>query len=217
MAVFLAIVDLMKGIAWPLAIVAATWLFRSEIRGLVPRIEELGPGGVKLRRPEAAATEQKKIESGPSQASGDIQLQDIPGLGRTEAIAELEKLLHSALEAQTETAEARVNRLIRLLAEARLTAEFERIYRVIYGSQIAGLNALNSEGRVLLEDARRRFEPVALAHPDLYKDGGFDRWLGFLLHTGLVTRRDEAVELTPLGRDFLVFLTQRGYREDRPF
>jgi hypothetical protein len=46
---------------------------------------------------------------------------------------------------------------IRVLAQSQLEATFERIYNMIFGSQIAGLRRLNELGRVSIEDARAFF------------------------------------------------------------
>jgi hypothetical protein len=202
-------------LAWPGMILSCAIYFGREIRSLAPRISEVGVSGVKIAPLGPDKAEQQKIEAERAVDAASIQLKDIPGLSRTEAIAELEKRLHALLTAVS--AEERVDRLVRLLAESRLEAEFERIYRVIYGSQIAGLRILNMERRVSIEDARKRFEPIAAAYPEAYRDYGFDGWLGFLINTGLVERKGDMLELSPLGRDFLLFLTARGMREDKPF
>ncbi|GGJ21798.1 hypothetical protein GCM10011320_31310 [Neoroseomonas lacus] len=155
--------------------------------------------------------------SGPTEP-GEVKLKDLPGLDRSQAIGDLERLLHVALEKEGVPQEDRVDRLIRLLSEARIEADFERIYRVIYGSQIRGLRMLGSEGRISLADARKRFDAVISDYPGFYKEGSFDEWLAFLTRMALVAKTEEdMLALTPLGQDFLVFLARRGYSDAKPY
>jgi hypothetical protein len=147
-----------------------------------------------------------------------IVLKDLPGLGRTPAIADLERLLHAALNQGDDSNEDRIDRLVRLLAEARIATEFERIYRIIFGSQIRGLRILNQEGAIPIADARQRFNAVIKDFPDFYNSNSFDSWINFLIEVALVAKDNkDMLILTPLGKDFLHFLTQRGYSENRPY
>jgi len=215
MPLVLALVDLIKGIAWPAAIVAVLLLFRADVSRLIPRLREIGPTGAKLDPAQKADAQRAAAEqvSDPSR----IVLKDLPGLARTDAIANLERVLHAALV--NIPPEEQVDRLVRLLAEARIATEFEKIYRLIFGSQIAGLRELNSRHSVPTAEARRRFdEEVVPANPDFYRGEQFtfEQWLGFLRNSGLVAEAEERLSLTPLGKDFLGYLTALGLREDRP-
>lgn len=227
---------------WPLAVILGAvviLLFRKDVRGLADRIEQIGP--VKMATATPQATEQKRIAS---EGSGDptgvrlqpqvtdqkrdaeagspdadvVQLKPLRGRGRTQATADLELRIHSAMLSEKVPDLERVDLLVHLLAEARIDMEFERIYRLIFGSQIRALKILNQEGRITVADARTRFQEVVAEHPDFYgKPDAFDNWLGFGLRTALVINNDDVLMLSPLGYDFLHFLTRRGYSEDKVY
>lgn len=206
-----ALFDLIKGIAWPLAIAFIAWFYRDDIKSLLPRVEEAGPTGVKLRPPER---EQKTLATDLREA-GQVELKELPGLGRTPTIARIEKDLHLSIQAYPE--DQRTDIALRVLAEARLMLLFERMYRVMFGSQIAGLKRLNERTTVPLVEAIGYFEQVKEAYPDFYKDFGFADWIRFLQRENLVVVTEETVEITDLARDFLLYLTVQGLPEDKLF
>ena len=72
--------------------------------------------------------------------------------------------------------------LIRQLAVARLSTVFERIYSLLFGSQIVGLRRLAHSDKASLEEAKDFFEPYRRQYEEFYKDYGFEGWLGFLLN-----------------------------------
>jgi hypothetical protein len=71
------------------------------------------------------------------------------------AIERLERQLHTQLSAITNVSEdEKRDLLVRILAQAQLEAAFERIYNIIFGSQIAFLRRLNGPAlRLSVEDA----------------------------------------------------------------
>lgn len=96
------------------------------------------------------------------------------------------------------------------LAEARLVAYFYDVHRLIFGSQISALQQLNTAGPLAVDDMRRFFDTEARGrYPDIYdQPNAFELWIGFLEHRGLVVRSGDKLEITHVGRDFLVFLTR---------
>lgn len=201
--------DVIKAAIWPALILFLALFFRGDMRDLLPRLRRAGRDGV-----EFEVATQKQSADPAVRTPGTLA--DLPGLGRTEAIAALERQLHDSLEREVPDGQ-RVDRLVRLLAEARITAAFEAAYRVIFGSQIQGLRTLNERGGAVLEgEVRKYFEEVSAKFPDVYGSFSFEEWLGFLLRQGLV-ERGAKINITPLGIDFLHFLTARQLPENKPF
>lgn len=209
MAVLALIFDLLKGIAWPLAIVVIAFLFKSDLKLLLPRIREAGPTGVKF---DPIASQQKA----GSEAADDLtELKDLPGFSRTEAIAAVERNLRASLQQIDEG--KRFDVLVRVVAEARLVAFFERIYGLIFGSQIQLLRLLNIEN-LKIDAVKAFFDTVQAQYPEVFnKSDAFDSWLGFLIGNGLVRRSGDEVEITEYGRDFLVFLTGQRLPENKQY
>jgi hypothetical protein len=106
--------------------------------------------------------------------------------------------------------------LIRVLAQAQLEAAFERIYNLIFGSQIVALRRLNEAGRVSVEGSRAFFEPYTRQYPQIYNNYSFEQWANFLKNVGLVVQNGNLFEITDLGRDFLIYITARRLTENKP-
>ena len=106
--------------------------------------------------------------------------------------------------------------LLRALTFSRLEAGHEFTYNRIFGSQIAALKRLNEVGRVTVDDARGFLRPYAEQFPQVYNSNyGFDNWLAFLKESGLVVQNGNFLEITDIGRDFLIFLTERRLSENK--
>ena len=207
-----AVVEIIKAVAWPIAAVIIALVFKAQLRGLLPRLRRAGPTGVEFDPADAQKT--STVEPTTTEPG---KLKEFPGMIRTPAIERVERLLHASLAAKTDIKpEEREPFLLRVLAQSQLEATFERVYGLIFGSQIAGLRGLNTRGRVTVDGAREFFKGVESLYADFYKAYGFEGWLGFLINNGLVTRNGDILEITDLGRDFLMYLTARRLPENKP-
>lgn len=264
---FLGVVELLKGISWPLSLVLILYMFRRDLGDLLGRVREAGPSGATFD-PKPLQQEQKRIasdiernrenpevmlekgtinsdetsfgvgtetESAPLQsvASGgteppkspeEIKLKDLPGMSRSIEQAHLERLLLFGLRTKTEIpADLQIDFLIKLLAEARLGLHFERIYRIIFGSQLRGLRRLHEQGSVTVGDARQYFNSVVNENPAFYTVESFGSWLDFLLRAGLVRKvglhldsDGTQLQITSFGEDFLRYVHEQRYTDDLP-
>ena len=111
----------------------------------------------------------------------------------------------------------RIGLLVLLLAQNQMISAFERIYRLIIGSQIAGLRQLNSVAKANIFDAVRFFENVKEKWPQEYENVEFDSWIDFLRRFNLIQQSDEIIEITDLGRDFLSYLKMQRLSEAKPY
>lgn len=216
MEFFVVLVDLIKGIAWPIVIGVIAWIFRSNIGGVLghlpkvlDRVREL-PGGTKL----CPAEEEQQARLGVVTSRPSLELKQIPGLGRTPAIEMRERAILSLLDEINE--DERVSRLTRALAESCLSTAFERIYRIIYGSQISMLRLLNENPHFREHHVRDFFSRVKDRFPEIYANYTFDRWLDFLKTAQLAVQIEDRLQISDVGRDFLTYLTLQGLPEAKP-
>jgi hypothetical protein len=106
--------------------------------------------------------------------------------------------------------------LIQLLAGALTREGWERIYLLIFGSQMRLLQILNqTPGGLPEHDIRSVYEAGASDHRDLYKAITFESWMSFVETTGLISRGGEKLLITPYGRGFLKYLVGQGLPFER--
>ncbi len=112
--------------------------------------------------------------------------------------------------------------LLRHLAGTQIALQFERVYAVLYNSQLQALRWLNSQTvGATAKDLLTFYERAAATWPVIYDKTDFRAWLGFLASHGLVTESEESrdahpsadpfgLQITVLGREFLAFLVNAG-------
>jgi hypothetical protein len=203
-------VDLVKALAWPLAVGAIAWRlgpgFLEALRGRSVKVEGFG----------ASITVEQQVTSPDNPING-------PGLDRPArppavVLRETVQLLEQRIKADlAQYAQAdREPALINALAAARVAGTHEFHYNRIFGSQIAGLRLLDERGSATVAEARTFFEPYARQYPQVYSTYGFDGWLGFMLKAKLVDRTGDRLTTTPYGHDFLVYLREVRLTEIKP-
>jgi len=205
MALLQAVVDIVAATAWPVALVFVATRYKEEFQSLLTRVRKASLTGVEFD----AGNQQ-----GVRRPDDDLALTDYSR--STPAVRSLEETL--SLEINKRPSEQRQAVLVHELAISRLVAHFERSYRLIFGSQIRALRLLDKdEGGVPTEEAFTFFEQVKLGNPEFYENRSFHEWSRFLIDgTGFVARRDGNYVLTDLGREFLSFLREMDYPEDKP-
>lgn len=196
-------VDLVKGIAWPAAVVSIVLLFRSEIRGLLPRIREAGPTGVKIDPSGQQDQKAPPINELPKSAH----------LLRPAQQLEVDRIKEQLKAISPSDHESD---LIVALALARLSSYFENTYSLILGSQLSLLRRLNASDVMDLDQARQFFAAeVAKRDPEPYKNFSFESWLHYLLSRNLVSQTGGKISISEHGREFLLYIHQMQYPDDK--
>jgi hypothetical protein len=206
MELFKVFVDLVKAVAWPTAIFALGFMFRSDVRALFPRLKKAGPTG---------------LEFDPSRqllSAVTRELQELPGFPpRTPTIAKVETQLHAELGIIDP--EKQIDVLVRNLAVARLARNFEQIYRIIFGSQIAGLAALAAapDGEAPVSESSSYFDGIKAKYSEFYEKNTFEEWIRYPINADLVVRSGDCLKVTDLGRDFLTYLGETKLPAEKPW
>ena len=128
-------------------------------------------------------------------------------------IASQESIVRKGLEKHKIDADNMERVLVHLLAEQTIINYFERLYIMIYGSQIRALQSLNVAGVAGIDVLILRpfYDEVTALWPNVYANYSFQQWLEFLITMGLISRTGDNVRLTLEGQEFLKYLIQRGY------
>ncbi len=210
-------------------LLAFAGLFRPEVRKKLGDLRALTfPGGsADLTGGEAAAqieaqkhapeTERLPV---PTPEPGE-RLPELPppspvyGPLETELRHRIETVVPGGLDVQMAWA-------VRIAVAAQVERDHEQTYRLIFGSQITALKELNVRGPITVAQAKEIYALTALRnYPDIFKPETFEAWGDYLLTRGLVAVERQPVDddtraaLTPLGKDFLMFLTGRGLSEHK--
>lgn len=89
--------------------------------------------------------------------------------------------------------------------------KFERIYDLIYGTQIIILQDLNSKGPQTQEIFKFYFDQTREKHPDIFDKAEAEKYAQFLYDFDLITNtKEQRISITFFGRDFLKYLVASG-------
>lgn len=102
--------------------------------------------------------------------------------------------------------------LTRYVAAVNINFAFERIYRLIFGSQLRLLQHMNTQpaGQLPVSAAQVFYIAARAQHLQFYTTYPFDQWLQFLINSVLVKRIDSRIGITVRGGEFLTHLTKEG-------
>ncbi len=205
---FSTFLDPLAAASWPIAIVMICWSFRKQIRDLISRIKSLKGGGL-----EAVMLIEKQDISELKTDQGLLKLGSglpVTGTVHDQFDKELQELLDREFNSDDDT---KLKWAIRLRSIAEVYRRHEAAFRIIFGSQLKALEQLHLVGKASASDFQGLYDE-ARNNTDfsvIYENRTFEQWGQFLIDAGYV-KFDEAdsskVEITPLGQDFLVWLTQ---------
>jgi hypothetical protein len=110
----------------------------------------------------------------------------------------------------------RQDALVRSLAHERTKVHLEKVYNLIWGSQLAALDALNQIGATEQSVIEDWFD-TAKTNQTVFSGVTFDAWIQFLINAMLVTKLDGGqYVINELGRVFLGYLISERYSKNKP-
>lgn len=193
--------EILKVIAWPLvALVIALVSFFSlkpEIVALLRRLKSITKSGLETHDPQLAP------QPGPISTEADRFFKNF----ENPILLEREEGIRKDLDRNKLTGGEREKALVRVLAVHQVGIHFERVYNVIWASQLALL--IHLSGRPLgesVEALRFFYDSAAERFPQMFSNYSFDQYVGFLEQSILIERRENTWVLLPLGREFLKYL-----------
>ena len=192
---------------WPSVAVYAMYEFRTELGQSLGRINKLGPVGLDTLQPQS----KEPLESERARHAAEEAMK---GISDNPVLIEIEDHIRKDLE-QRELAgrvEA-IPALVKSLAAAILSSEFEAIYSTIFGSQLAILTHLNGcipKGESV-EIIKQFYTKAAVAYPAVYTGKPFEEYIAFLTSRLLVREEGGRYHLTNKGKEFIVQTVKIGY------
>ncbi len=237
--------DLVKAALWPAAIVFMGLLFRRQVGGLLSRLLEGSAWGVNAKfappaqqTPEEVKKLAKKVEPKLTLSMNDevtfslngapkkAEPKADPKSGPKEPVAKgigpwfegLEEKIRSDPRIKDLECREQLEIVIGSQAVVQSYLGFERIFNIIFGSQLFALRLADRPGGIPLDDVKSIFESARERFPEFHKSRTFEAWCQFLMDTGLAVelplvngRRMAGV--TDQGHEFIVYVTQQRYAE----
>ncbi len=192
-------------LAWPVVALivwlVALFLFRAPVSALIGRTKKVGKGGLEIfeNQPAQPTDEKKGINE-------FFRGFDSPLLVEAEQL-----ILKDLKDRKIEGPDDRERALVRSLASTNTVLHFERVYGLLWASQLTCLRYLNSrdQGAEVIEIVPF-YELAKAEYPNWYENYSFERWLAFLRSFNLVGGSDLHVFITVAGREFLKYLVATG-------
>lgn len=192
-------------IAWPVVVLilglVTVFLFRTQFSAFIGRTKKVGKGGIETfeNQPTQPTNEEKGIEE-------FFRGFDSPLLVEAESL-----ILKDLGDRKIEGSGDREKALVRSLASTTIVLHFERVYGLLWASQLACLRYLNPRDQgTQVTDIVPFYDLARATYQSLYENYSFERWLAFLRISNLVREVDSHVFITVGGREFLKYLIATG-------
>lgn len=200
-------------ITWPLLILGVGFYFRNEIRAAFLRVTEVGPSGVKL----AGAPATQEVTASPTTAAPNELIRGIREFISPELLDPAVQQIKSELARVGGTAGEQIETLAHALASVNIQIAYERNYRVIFGSQIEALIAMNGPAGALEQLLSALYANAAARYPGFYKTFSYEQWKHFFVATGLTVQTDAGLEISAFGRGFMKYMIDKSLPVQKPW
>ena len=207
-----AVFGILKIVIWPILVLVIVLILRKSIINLVDRIQKFGIGGV------SAEARQQKNDQAETLPKQDEKKFDTKNLDKALNQFSDSTINHFANLVDTETSQKEINDfkdksdvLYKYSQLLYLLNSFNRLYEVIYGSQLSILNKINTTANETKDSVKSFYDDAARYYPDFYSAYNYDEYFGFLISQGLLVQQEnETISISAYGRDFLKFLIDTG-------
>lgn len=191
--------------AWPVAAVIICFVLKIPIEKLLGRIN-------KAKHKDTELSFNSDIQKVANSLEGSADIVDTLPNDPLGLINEAEQRIYQTLEdlnVQSDVEKLKV--LARHHGNLQIRSAYSEINHLIFGSQIALLQALNVQpDPVETQFLVSYYESAKQQYPEFYENSSFEIYLNFLKSSGLVNTKDGKYFITVLGRGFLAYLAESG-------
>lgn len=210
MAWYQIILDYMNTLVWPLTVLGISFFFRTEIKNIFNRLNEVSIKDIRLSFPfqkipksEVAADVQEEIEGTIYEKKNKIKSKELIGATSTD------KELRTQISA-----------LLTQIATLQSALLFERTYAAIFGTQIVLLQSLRSNIEGLYYVVIAKVYEDWRKNDDVLKNYALSDYLAFLEIAQLISNTEiggqRRYNITSRGVDFLNYIEKAGYPKEKP-
>ncbi|WP_152031552.1 hypothetical protein [Pseudomonas putida] len=200
---------LWSGLGWPHAVLIMFFIvicsFKAELKSVIPRIKKVGADGFEVD----SIPPTQSVEA-PREPQKSPPIADFPSASQVVA-----DFLDREMEGIAET--ERAEYLRRDSIGWRVVCYFENTYSQIFGGQIQLLKLLNERGDtgLSMEDVSREWDGYKERFKPNLDGWALEPFLGFLSARHLVNNDGVKLTITPIGREFIVWMAKFGRSEQR--
>lgn len=201
---FISVIEKLQFLAWPIVVIFLFFWNRNEIKGLINRVNSGKlPGGIEFNAPISQSDPKEDV---PPEIKKSIKARE----------EELAKNIDTSTSASRPELVKEIDKLVKENSAIATALFFERIYQLIFGSQIQLLDQLRSLGSAgrLYEDISAYYQGVRLKFPNL-NSYPLDNYISFLTNAGLIefinTGQKRVYKIAPTGIDFLEYIEALNY------
>jgi len=183
---------------------------------LVPIFQEIKLWGINLKQSLPLIKQQeiriqntfeKSLGSSNNEAASMMKLYEVQAIIKRES--ELSLAMNDIIPKETNEQKAF---FMRLLAAQSLYMSYEKLFPIIYESQVSLLMYLNVKNAYesTLNEVKYFYDDVRVKYPSIYDNYDFEKWLRFLQANNLLIVGPEKIKITEEGIEFLKYFgTQR--------
>lgn len=206
---------------WPVMFLSIAFILRGELGSLLARVSQakVSHTGVDVSftgQVQSTGSLEKGLVAiaNPTPNFRDPKLQ----FNTSNVVRSREALIRRDLEQlQLNTpTDATVDLLVNHLALTQCAAAAERLYRLIFGSQIAILKCLNTRTDSPEAPIRAIYGEAKGRYPAFYESYSFEEYIQFLVSWELITvTADHKYKITETGREFLGYMVSLGLSDEK--
>ena len=204
------ILDFLSSISWPLTTIIIFFILKNPIINFISNIKKFTYGSTEV---ETNTPNNQNEEDYLTELLGDGQ--DASNLDKVLAkfsdttIHSIDEIIKN--ETQIDQVDGFQNKYDRIYKYAKLVIlikSAEKIYSMIYGSQIRMLQRLNYSQTESKAELKLYYDNAAKNNPKGYKDYPYEHYLDFLIQNELITMQNDNISITDIGKDFLRYIVE---------
>jgi hypothetical protein len=204
------ILNFLSSISWPIVILIILYSFKKPITRFLKQIKKVTYGETTVERQNKSQKEEKsKIDI--LTIGNDFTYIDetLNKFSETTKNFSLNVIESETTLSEINDYQQKFERILKYSQLLIIVKSAERIYHLIYGSQIRLLQKLNysSENK---DNVKYFYDNAVKYFPETYKNYPYESYLDFLVKQGLIIYEndDDYISITEKGKDFLRYLIE---------
>ena len=209
--------DFISAISWPIVSLIILYNFKKPITRFLKQINKVTYGETTVERQNKTQKEEKtKIDI--LTIGNDFTYIDetLNKFSETTTNYSLDVIENETKISEVQDYQQKYERLQKYSQLLIIVKSAERIYHLIYGSQIRLLQKLNYSSEST-ENVKYFYDNAVKYFPETYKNYPYETYLDFLVRQGLIIYEEDNnyITITEIGRDFLRYLIESNSNQDK--